>query len=225
MKKVAAKSEGGAAKKAKGKRKLYAAVVLAMLAILAAYVYMISAPRPPGPAGNYTVSVDDDPMLGNADAKVTIVEFSDFECPFCGAFARNTLPQIKADYIDSGKARFVFRDFIVHPASRLAAEASECAHEQDNGKYWLYSEKLFNNQASLDADSLKKYAGETGINTTRFDACLSSGKYADEVKKDERDGASYGVRGTPTFFVNGVKLVGNQPYDVFRRAIEAALNA
>lgn len=168
------------------------------------------------------VSVDDDPVMKtNANAPVTIIEFAEFQCPFCGRFARDTFPKIKTNYIDTGKVKFVFRDFVVHSTAHLAAEASECAHEQ--GKFWEYHDVLFNNQGSLDSDSLKKYASDIGLDTAKFNSCLDSGKYKSEVDKDISDGRSYGVRGTPTFFINGEKLVGAQPYETFRQAIEKAL--
>ncbi len=175
--------------------------------------------------GNQTgrILIDDDPMLGSANAKVTIVEFSEFVCPFCGRFARETFPQIKANYIDTGKVKFVFRDFIVHASAQIASEASQCAYEQGNDKYWAYNEKLFSNQSALDIGSLKAHAAALGLDTAKFDACLDSGKYKNEVDKDTSDGEAYGVTGTPTFFINGKKLVGAQPYAKFQAEIDAAL--
>jgi protein-disulfide isomerase len=229
MKEKAAKAKDGKETEEpekKGKSKLYLAIALVVLIAVAASAYMILSVKPPSNGGGGgEISIDDDPVLGDANAKVTIVEFSEFECPFCGRFARDTFPQLKADYIDSGKAKFVFRDYIVHPDAHLASEASDCAYEQGNDKYWLYNEKLFNNQAALDSASLKGYASDLGLDTSQFNACLDSGKYSSEVDKDTNDGRSYGVTGTPTFFINGKKIVGAQPYSAFQQAIEAALNA
>lgn len=209
-----------------------AAVIIAAIAIALVVLYFMSSFTTPfttrnfvGGGNDYGISLDDDPVLGSADARVTIVEFSEFVCPFCGLFARDTFPQLKADYIDTGKVRFVFRDYIVHPTAHLAAEASECAHEQGNDKYWAYNEKLFQNQGSLASDNLKAYASALGLDTAQFDACLDSGKYKAEVDKDTADGQSYGVSGTPTFFINGKKFVGAQPYANFQQEIDAALNA
>lgn len=167
------------------------------------------------------VSADDDPMKGNANAPVTIIQFSEFQCPFCGRFAKDTLPSIQKDYIDTGKVKFVYRDFIVHSTSRIAQIASECADEQ--GKYWEYHDKLFENQGALDSDSLKSYASELGLNAAQFNSCLDSEKYGSEVDKDTNDGRTAGVSGTPSFFINGKKVVGAQPYEVFKQEIEAAL--
>ncbi len=167
------------------------------------------------------VSADDDPVKGNENAKVTIIEFSEFQCPFCGRFARDTLPQIKTDYIDTGKVKFVYRDFVVHSTSRNAQIAAECAEEQ--GKFWEYHDLLYQNQGALDDESLKGYASELGLNTATFNSCLDSEKYGSEVDKDTSDGRTAGVRGTPTFFINGKKFVGAQPYEAFKQEIEAAL--
>ncbi len=167
------------------------------------------------------VSVDDDPSIGSENAKVVMIDFSEFQCPFCGRFARDTLPQIKTNYIDTGKVKFVYRDFIVHSTSQKAQEAAQCANDQ--GKYWEYHDLLFENQGALDDESLKTYASELGLNTNNFNSCFESRKYKSEVEKDTSDGRSYGVSGTPTFFINGKKMVGAQPYDAFRQEIEAAL--
>lgn len=171
------------------------------------------------------VSADDDAVMGQAGAKVTIIEFSDFQCPYCSRFVLQTFPQIKANYIDTGKAKLIFRDFPLsfHANAAKAAEAAECAGDQ--GKYYEMHDKLFGNQSALSVDSYKQWASELGLNTATFNSCLDSGKYASEVQKDIADAQAAGVTGTPTFFVNGVKLVGAQPYEVFQQAIDAALAA
>jgi protein-disulfide isomerase len=205
---------------------LSAAIIVAAIIIAMAILLVLIKPAS-GNSGNgggdYGISLDDDTVLGNADAKVTIVEFSEFVCPFCGRFSRDTFPLIKADYIDTGKVRFVFRDFIVHTSAQIASEASECADEQ--GRYWAYNEYLFNHQSALTSTDLKAYAADLGLDTAQFDACLDSGKYRNEVEKDTSDAEAYGVTGTPTFFINGNKLVGAQPYAKFQQAIEEALKA
>jgi len=168
------------------------------------------------------VSVDDDPSWGPADAPVTIVEFSDFQCPYCARFVTQTLPQIKQTY--EGKVRFVFRDFPlsqIHENAEKAAEAAGCASDQ--GKFWEYHDKLFSSQSALDVASLKSYASQLGLDTATFDQCLDSSKYAQEVQKDLQDGTSYGVDGTPAFFVNGLLVVGAQPFASFQEVIDAAL--
>jgi len=204
----------------KSRRTLYiflAAVIIAVAALTAGYLLRGSTTGNVILTGNY-------PTLGNPDAKVTIVEFSDFECPFCARFALDTFPQIKQNYIDTGKAKFVFRNYIVHPGAKLAAEAAYCAYEQGNDKYWAYNEKLFPNPGAQDAASLKTYASDLGLDTAKFSACLDSGKYSAQVDKDTEEGQAAGVSGTPTFFINGAKIVGAQPYNVFSQAIDNALN-
>jgi protein-disulfide isomerase len=170
------------------------------------------------------VSVDDDAVLGKEDAPVTIIEFSDYQCPFCGRHFTQTYPQLKKDYVDTGKIKIVFRDFplnSIHPQAQKAAEAAECAGEQ--GKYWEMHDKLFENQGALDVASLKSYAQTLGLNTADFNSCLDSGKMASEVAKDLSDGQSYGVQGTPAFFVEGKLISGAQPYSVFQQELNVAL--
>jgi protein-disulfide isomerase len=179
--------------------------------------------QPAPPAAAVKVSIDDDAIEGDKNAKVTMVEFSDYECPFCGRHFTQTYPQLKKDYIDTGKVRLVFRDFPLsfHPSAQKAAEAAECAGEQN--KYYEMHDKLYSNQQALDVASLKKYAQELKLDTTKFNTCLDSGTMADEVKKDQADGQSYGVGGTPAFFINGKLISGAQPYSVFQQAIDAEL--
>lgn len=169
------------------------------------------------------VSPDDDPTKGSANAKVTMIEFSDFQCPFCARFWKDTLPLLEEEYIKTGKLKFVYRDFPLdfHQFAKKAAEAAECANEQN--KFWEYHDKLFENQQALDITSLKRYAQELGLDTAKFNECLDSGKYANEVQKDVQDGMAYGVSGTPTFFINGIEVVGAQPYSVFKRIIDQEL--
>jgi protein-disulfide isomerase len=166
------------------------------------------------------VSADDDPSKGGKDAKVTVIEFTDYQCPFCSK-VRPTVKQLIADYGD--KVRYVLRDFPLefHPAAKKAAEAAQCAGDQD--KYWEYSELLWNNQKSLETPDLKRYAGELKLDQKKFDVCLDDGKYAAEVDKDQADGAKAGVNGTPTFFINGRVLSGALPLDQFKQIIDAEL--
>ncbi len=174
-------------------------------------------------APSTTISADDDPMLGSSDAVVTIVEFSDFECPFCGRFHTQTFPPIYNEYIKTGKAKFIYRDFPLgfHQFAQKAAEASECADEQ--GKYWEYHNTIFQNQGSLSLENLKAWAKELGLNEDKFNQCLDSGAMAAEVQKDLSEGSQYGVTGTPAFFINGKSVTGAQPFDVFKQMIDAEL--
>ncbi len=188
----------------------------------AAVVAQPTAGGPTPTVGPVDVSTDNDPALGPADAKVTVIEFSDFQCPYCARFQTDTLPQIMQNYGD--KIRFVYRDFpltSLHQYALKAAEASECANEQ--GAYWEYHDLLFQNQSALDDASLKNYAATLQLDTATFNQCLDSDKYLSEVQKDEQDGITAGVQGTPAFFVNGNLIEGAQPYTVFKAAIDQAL--
>lgn len=169
------------------------------------------------------VSADDDPALGDKNAPVTIVEFSDFQCPFCARFHQQTFPQINEEYVKKGKVRFVYRDYPLpfHQFAQKASEAAECADEQ--GKFWEYHNKIFENQQGLGADNLKKWAVDLRLDTKKFNDCLDSGKMAAEVQKDLQDGSSYGASGTPAFFINGKLISGAQPYQAFKQAIDAEL--
>jgi len=162
---------------------------------------------------------DDDPFLGPANAKVTIVEFSDYACSFC-SMAEGTLKQILQNY--PTQVRIVYRDFPIHQQAWKAAEASQCANDQ--GKFWQYHDLLYQKQNYLTVNDLKQYAVTLGLNSVQFDSCLDSGKYSSEVQKDYSDGQAAGVTATPTFFVNGEMIVGAQAYSVFQAAIEKVLS-
>jgi protein-disulfide isomerase len=175
----------------------------------------------------FVIDADDDPFLGPADAPVTIIEFSDFECPFCKRFHDETFDRILDTY--EGRVRYVYRDFplsSIHPAAQKAAEAAECADEQ--GQFWAIHEQLFAAQAdwanaSNVTEALKSYAAELGLDGSEFDECLDTGRYAAEVLEDLSDGTAYGIMGTPTFYVNGVELAGAQPFSAFQEVIDRQL--
>ena len=184
------------------------------------------------------ISADNDPVIGNLDAPITIIEFSDFQCPFCARFYTQTLPLIYEEYIDQGKVKLVFRDYpiqSIHPNAVPASVASECANEQ--GKFKEMHDILFgnqnewSNQETVDALSLfSQYATEIQLEQETFDSCLTSGKYIDEIQKDLVDGQNYGVSGTPGFFVGNdqigyVQIKGAQPFDIFKKVIDAQLDA
>jgi protein-disulfide isomerase len=168
--------------------------------------------------------IDDDSVKGDENAPVTIVEFSDYECPFCERFYSQTYSQIKSEYVDTGKVKLIFRDFPLgfHQNAQKAAEAAECAEEQD--KYYEMHDKLFENGVTGGVTTFKTYAEQIGLDQNEFDVCLDSGAMADEVAKDMRDGQAAGVKGTPAFFINGELVSGAQPFSVFQQKIEAALN-
>jgi protein-disulfide isomerase len=169
------------------------------------------------------VSTDNDPVKGDKKASVTIIEFGDFQCSYCEMFATNVFPEIEKKYIKTGQVKFVYRDFPLsfHQYAQKAAEAAECADEQ--GKFWNYHDKLFQNQNSLDLGSLKTYAQQLGLGMTKFNDCLDAGSMNAEVQKDVSDGGSYGVSGTPAFFINGTPLTGAQPFEEFEKIIEQEL--
>jgi len=166
------------------------------------------------------VSVDDDPMKGNPKAKVTIIEFSEFQCPFCKK-ARPTIAKILETYGD--KVRYVFRDFPLsfHKYAPKAAEAANCARDQN--KYWEYAEYLWDNNKDLSVDRLKEYAKTLGLKEAPFNECLDSGKYVAEIQKDIEDGEAVGVSGTPAYFINGKFLSGAQPFENFQEIIDKEL--
>lgn len=168
-----------------------------------------------------TVSVDDDPVRGPANAPVTIVEFTDFQCPSCAAM-QPLLEEVIKSY--GNKVRLVVRDFplAMHPNARKAAEAGNAAHAQ--GKFFEYVDLLLKRQKDLDVPSLKKYASEIGLDRAKFDAALDSGKYAAEVRNDIRDGELYGVDSTPAVFINGIALT-EMSIEALRAAIDRALGA
>jgi len=165
---------------------------------------------------------DDDPAQGSNDAPVTIIEFSDFQCPYSKKYYDEILPIILSEYGD--KIQYVYRDFpliSIHPQAQKAAEAAQCAFEQ--GKFLEYHNMLYENQGKLELANLKAYAAVLGLNESEFNLCLDSGKYAREVEKDVEDGRNYGVTGSPTFLINGRKLVGAQPFSTFQKVIEEEL--
>lgn len=178
----------------------------------------LSLPYPETPT--IAVSADDDPRMGSADAPVTIIEWSDFQCPYC---KRNgdTLKEVKARYGD--KVTVVFRDFPLpfHKEAPKASEAAECADEQ--GKFWEYHDKLFSNQQALDIGALKKNAEELQLDMGKFTTCLDSGKYKTEIDKDMAEGKVAGVTGTPATFINGKMFSGALPIDTYAAVIDAEL--
>lgn len=167
------------------------------------------------------IILPDDPAWGPVSAPVTIVEFSDYECPFCGRFYRQTLLELERRYAE--KVRFVFKDFPleIHPHAQKAHEAAHCAGEQ--GRYRAYHDLLFSNQRRLGDEHLLEYARRLALDEVKFGACVHSGKYEAKVATGVRVGNSLDVDGTPTFFVNGVRVVGAQPPEAFAKIIDQQL--
>ncbi len=190
------------------------------------------------PAEPVKISIgDDDPIIGDPSAPITIIEFSDFQCPFCARFHTQTLPSIMDEYIKEGKVKLVFKDFpiqSIHPNALPASVAAECANEQ--GKFKEMHDALFEKQnewnriETADALSLfSQYAANMQLDQDTFDSCLTSGKYIEEISEDLDDGRKYGVTGTPGFFVGNeqigfVELKGAQPFDSFKKVIDAQLD-
>lgn len=166
------------------------------------------------------VEVGDAPTIGPKSAKVTIVEFTDYQCPFCGR-VRQTINKLIDEYKDN--IRYALRDFPLsfHDKAKKAHEAAHCAGEQ--GKYWEYNKVLWENQRELDVDKLKTYAKNLNLNGEKFNKCLDSGKFTKMVEENAAYGASVGVSGTPAFFVNGISLSGARPYQDFKDIIEDEL--
>lgn len=178
------------------------------------------------------VSVDDDPALGqeNENAIITIIEFSDYQCPFCKQFFDESFYEIINTYVKSGEIQYVFRDLPLesHPQAIPAAITANCAGEQ--GKYLEMHDKLFKGQEEWsfnnNADQIfQRYAGELTLNTETFNECYKDefDKQAQEILNDKNDGNSYSAKSTPTFFINGKKIVGAQPTATFRTIIEREL--
>ena len=188
----------------------------------------------PATPQNVVLNIDGGQIHGEKDAKVTLVEYTDFQCPFCGKYVHETFPQIEEEYIKTGKVKYVRKDFpleSIHPNAFKAAEATRCAREQ--GKGWEMHAHLFNNQQQLAAANLLQHAQEVGLDTTAFQQCLDSDKYAALIRKDMSEAQGAGVTGTPSFFLglsdaNGkVKvtrsLAGAQTYSAFKAAIDELL--
>ncbi len=160
-------------------------------------------------------------VKGDPDAPITIVEYSDFQCPFCKRFFDNTLPSIMQDWIDEGKAKLYYKHFPlnqIHPQAQKAAEAAECALDQD--KFWEMHDKIFENQGAIGVADLKKYAEESGLDAEQFNECLDGGAKAAIVNEHLQEGIANGVTGTPSFFVNGQNIVGARPYEVFQQVLQ-----
>jgi protein-disulfide isomerase len=189
----------------------------------AAPLAVAAAPTDPTPLEpgemRFDVEVDDDPALGPSTAPITIVEFSDFHCPYCVRFQAETFPALMAAYPE--QIRFVYRDFPV-VGGYETAQAAECADEQ--GGFWPFHDLLFSGEYSdWTSETYRQYAEESGLDPDMLLACVQSGEMAAEVEADARYAAGLGVTGTPTFFINGVPLVGAQPLQAFQQVIDAEL--
>jgi protein-disulfide isomerase len=180
------------------------------------------------------ISIADEPFKGEPGAKVALIEFSDYQCPFCGRYTKEVFPQIESDYVNTGKVKYVFFDLPLdfHKQAFKAAEAAHCAGEQ--GQFWEMHDLPFENQSALSPEQLSTYAKRIGLSETTFRQCLDSGKFSADIKKDIADAGSAGISGTPTFLVGIVqpgdehvkvvrKLVGAKPYTEFKAAVDSVL--
>jgi len=171
-----------------------------------------------------------DNVIGDKDAPVTIIEYSDFQCPFCRTFYENAYQSIKSEYIDKGIVRLVYRHMPLnfHAAAVPSAHAVECAAEQD--KFWELHDAIFENQTLLGTgtvdytqEDIRQWVLDIGVDASDFDKCMDSDKYVDKIKQDISDAARLGINGTPSFVINGRVIVGAQPFEAFRQVIEAEL--
>lgn len=210
------------------------AVVLAGVVIAVAVIYSVN-----GPSGNIEKSgtaaigvmpevTSSDFVLGEANAPVTVVEYGDFQCPFCGKFFKETEPALRENYIKTGKVKFIYRDFaFLGQESTWAANAARCAGEQ--GKFWQYHDYLYGNQrgenqGAFSKNNLKSFASALSLDKEKFNTCLDSDKYLEEIKKETKAGGEAGVQGTPANFVNGVLYVGALPSSTFTKIIDDELS-
>jgi protein-disulfide isomerase len=175
----------------------------------------------PDKVTRYDVPVDDDPTIGPADAPITLIEFSDYQCPYCTKWDNEVYARLLTEY--GAKIRFVYRDLPLafHGDAQSAAEAADCAGEQ--GAYWKFHDALFSEKYGLGMDAYRKYATDLGLDANALVACVEEGRYTEEVKADYAFAEGLGVSSTPTFFINGIAVVGAQPYETFKQIIDLEL--
>jgi protein-disulfide isomerase len=168
------------------------------------------------------------PVLGDNNAKVTVIEFADFQCPYCGDWQKTIFPKLKSEYIDTGKIRFVFMDFaFLGEESNKAAEAAKCAADQN--RFWDYHDKLYasqkgENEGAFSDSNLKVYAKELQLNTSEFNSCFDARIHKAIVEEGFNKGSGYGVTSTPTVYINGIQALGLLTYENYKQIIEAELS-
>jgi protein-disulfide isomerase len=194
---------------------------------------LLQSGKPAPPSQNLVLDLSNNPSRGEATAKLTLVEFSDFQCPFCGRHVRDTAPQLDKEYVSTGKLRHVFMDLpleSIHSVAFKAAEGAKCAGEQ--GKYWEMHDRLFGNQNKLQ--QLTPHAEAIGLDVQKFDICMNSGRQAAAIRQDMAEAQKAGVTGTPTFFLAYTdptsskiktvrRLTGAQPFAAFKAEIDKLL--
>lgn len=202
---------------------LLGAVIAVALVAVGVIALLNRQPANPDP----TRDVSMDKSLGLETAPVVVVEFADFQCPFCKQFAEGPQAQLKTEYIDGGRVRFAFRHLaFIGEESQWAAEASECANEQ--GRFWEYHDRLYaeqgaENSGALARDHLKRFAADLELDTAGFNECLDSSRYRDKVAQEIREAQIRRLTGTPSLLVNGVLVPNGADYQVLKAAIDAAL--
>jgi len=194
-----------------------------------------AAAQPAPQAQNVRVSIEHSPSLGQADAPLTLVEFADYQCPFCTRFHTGAFAELKKNYIDTGKVRFVSRDLPLpfHNQAEKAAQAARCAGDQDAAAYWKMRHLLLTNSSTLSEANMIRYAQELSLDVELFKACLASGKHAAAIQRDLADASTAGLTGTPSFVlgrtsgttVEGIAIIGAQPYQNFEARIKELLSA
>ncbi len=177
-------------------------------------------PGRPDPNKRYSVNTDGSPTLGPAEAEVTVVEFSDFQCPFC-ARVGPTIKKIEQEYGDRVRIVFKHLPLSIHPKAPDAHAASEAAHRQ--GKFWEMHDKIFANQREMSRQKYAEYARELGLDVEKFEKDLADAELKKRITADTREAAKLNVRGTPAFFINGRYLSGAQPFEAFKQRIDAEL--
>ncbi|MCJ7513291.1 MAG: DsbA family protein [Anaerolineales bacterium] len=214
----------------RNRSRIFAVLVVVGVGLVVAAILIVPNLRPVGEVVVPAASPRPNPQgtaMGDPGAPVVIEEYSDFQCAYCARFSAETEPRIVADYIATGKAYFVYKNYaFLGGPSADAAEASLCAADQ--GKFWEYHDILFANQNEGDPRAfseahLEAFAEAIGLDSTEFGACLSDNRQMDQVRQEYADGSALGVNSTPTFFVNGKQVSGAQPFEVFQAEIEAAL--
>lgn len=229
MPKAASSSKSGAASRKRSGSPVVLWVVIGAVAVIVVGIILLqvqSMNKPIATSGRVTEGAS----WGPPDAPVKIVEYSDFGCTYCRAFALNQGKQLQQEYEKTGKVRFDHRSFIIEgPSTRDAANAAYCAAEQ--GRFWDYSEVLYNKsgtsqpQVVFAKSALKNYGAQVGLDAAKFNACVDNGQYLPEVQSQHNEGAARGVKATPSFFINGKKIEGAAPYAEFKAAVDAALKA
>ncbi|MEM5799213.1 MAG: DsbA family protein [Candidatus Aenigmatarchaeota archaeon] len=197
-------------------------IISSLIILIMAYSYYSNLNKP-----HYTPIKTDTPIVGNPNASITIKSFSEFQCSYCADFYTKTYPEIKSKYVDTGKVKFMFYEFPIeqiHPFAFKASEAARCAYDQ--GKYEEYALLLYSRQnqwVKAGPGRFKDYAKELGLNEDQFNKCLDSGVMKEIVRKEQEEGKSLQITGTPTFFINNRRIVGARPYEDFEKVIESLL--